>query len=175
MQSLRSSVDGLMKINPFQGMIDQSIVTNKMLMNMNTNIGNLASEIKNAFKGNSVQKLNNDLTETKKPVDNIVVLLDELQKELKACGNVDIAKSVERFEQKLKDSKSTAEDLMNSLNGKIKGEYNQETANYFDKQLFIGEQNEVFSFLQQLQKELKACGDIDTADRKSTRLNSSHL
>lgn len=152
-----------MKLSPFQGIIDQSIVTNKMLMNMNTNIGNLASEIKNAFKGNSVQKLNNDLTATKKPADDIVVLLDELQKELKACGNVDIAKSVEKFKQKLKASKSTAEDLMNSLNGKIKGKYNQETADYFDKQLFIGEQNEVFTFLQELQRELRDCGDIDTA------------
>lgn len=153
----------LTKTNYFQTLIEQGVIANKNLLNMNITFANLASSIRNAFKGSSLKQFNQEMTKSKQEIDPIIMLLDELRKELKACGKTDMSKSVEQFEQKLKDSKSTAEELTNSINRNLNGKYTQETSNYFDKMLFKGEQNETFSMLQELQKELRSCGDIDTA------------
>lgn len=169
MQGLRSSVEDVMKLTPFQGMIDQSIVTNKMFMSMNTNIGNLASEIKNAFKINSVQQVNRELAETQQPINNIQQGLDSIRKSLISVGDIDTAKKVKEYEYELLNAKevnSTLNQQISATKNLIAETYDIEEVEKFKNALnFEDTTYTLTEKLKEVESQLRACGETAKANK----------
>lgn len=141
MQCLRSSVDGLMKLTPFQGMIDQSIVTNKMLMNVNNQIGNLASEIRN-INTSPIRKINQEIEKTPQKIgmaeQDVLSLAEKLktvETQCRAMGDTSQANKLKEMLKMINSETTDVKGSMNELRQYIEKTFGTDALKQFDKEL----------------------------------------
>lgn len=169
MQGLKGSVDGLMKLNPFQGIIDHSMLTNKLLGTMNTNMSNLLSEIRNVSNSSPTKQLNKDLEETQTPIDNIQQGLDSIRRSLISVGDIDTAQKVKEYEYELLNAKevnSTLNQQISATKNLIAETYNTEEVERFKNALNFEDKTYVLTErLKEVEQQLRACGETAKANK----------
>lgn len=141
MQSLRSSVDGLMKSSPFQGIVDHSILTNKLLGTMNTNVANLISEMRNISSA-PIQQINQEIEKTPQQIgmteQSILTLAEKLKEtetRFRTLGETAKADKVKEMLQKINVEATDVESSMKELRQYIEKTFGTDVLKQFDKEL----------------------------------------
>lgn len=141
MQGLRSSVDGLMKLSPFQGIIDHSILTNKLLGTMNTNVANLVSEIRNISSA-PIQQINQEIEKAPKQIgmteQSILTLAEKLKEaetRFRTLGETAKANKIKEMLQTINAETTDVKGSMNELRQYIEKTFGTDALKQFDKEL----------------------------------------
>lgn len=167
-QALRSSVESVVVLKPFQGIIDQSMLTNKLLGTMNSNIANLTSEIRNISISSFTKQLNKDLETTQTPINNIQQGLREIQKKLISMGDIDTAKKVKEYEYELitaKETTSIVSQQIRETGQLIEEAFDTEEVERFKNALNFEDKGYILTEnLKELEQELRACGETAQAN-----------
>lgn len=141
MQGLRSSVDGLMKLSPFQGIVDQSMLTNKLLGTMNTNVANLVSEIRNISSA-PIQQINQEIEKTPQKIGmaeqdvlNLAEKLKEAEAQCRAMGNTTQANKLKEMLKMINAETTDVKGSMQELRQYIEKTFGTDALKQFDKEL----------------------------------------
>lgn len=130
-----------MELTPFQGMIDQSMLTNKYLMTLNSNFANLVSEIRNISSA-PMQEINQEIEKTPQKIGmaeqdvlNLAEKLKEAEERCRAMGDTSQANKLKEMLKTINAETTDVKGSMNELRQYIEKTFGIDALKQFDKEL----------------------------------------
>lgn len=130
-----------MKLSPFQGMIDQSMLTNKLLGTMNTNMANFISEMRNVSSA-PIREINQEIEKTPQKIGmaeqdilNLVEKLKEAEAQCRAMGDTTQANKLKEMLKMINVETTDVKGSMNELRQYIEKTFGTDALKQFDKEL----------------------------------------
>ena len=130
-----------MKLSPFQGIVDQSILTNKLLGTMNTNMANFISEIRNVSSA-PIREINQEIEKTPQKIGmaeqdilNLAEKLKEAEAQCRAFGDTSKANKLKEMLKTINIETTDVKGSMNELRQYIEKTFGTNALKQFDKEL----------------------------------------
>jgi len=128
-------------LKPFQGLIDQSILTNKLLGTMNTNMANFISEIRN-ISSTPIREVNQEIEKTPKQMgmteQSILSLAEKLkttETQLRNFGETSKANKLKEMLKAINAETTDVKGSMKELRQYIEKAFGTDALKQFDKEL----------------------------------------
>ena len=141
-ETLKSSIRDVIDLKPFQSLIDQSMLTNKILGTINTNIANLGSELRNSLGATPIQEINQAIERTPKQIgiteQSILSLADKLKEteaRFRAIGETAKANKIKEMLKTINVEATDVKSSMIELRQYIERTFGTEALKQFDKEL----------------------------------------
>lgn len=130
-----------MKLSPFQGIVDQSMLTNKLLGTMNTNMANFISEVRNVSSA-PIQQINQEIEKTPQKIgmteQSILTLaekLKEVEAQCRVLGDTSKANKLKEMLKMINVETTDVKGSMQELRQYIEKTFGTDALKQFDKEL----------------------------------------
>ena len=130
-----------MKLSPFQGLIDQSMLTNKLLGTMNTNMANFISEMRNVSSA-PIREINQEIEKTPQKIGmaeqdvlNLAEKLKEAEAQCRAFGDTSKANKLKEMLKMINIETTDVKGSMQELRQYIEKTFGTDALKQFGQEL----------------------------------------